>query len=104
MKKNFLLAASLLFSLIVFSQNWKHLFNGKDLSGWKSLNGKAKFTVEKNEIVGRTVFGEANSFLATEKDYGDFILEFEFKEIAYYKETVPKAGLFSPLSLEYEFT
>jgi hypothetical protein len=79
MKKNFLLALSFLFSLIAFSQSWKPLFNGKDLSGWKPLNGKAKFTVEKGEIVGRTVLGEPNSFLATEKDYGDFILEFEFK-------------------------
>jgi hypothetical protein len=79
MKKNFLLATSLFFSLIALSQNWKPLFNGKDLTGWKQLNGKAKFIVEKNEIVGRTVFGEANSFLATEKDYGDFILEFEYK-------------------------
>lgn len=79
MKKNFLLALSFFFSLIVFSQNWKPLFNGRDLTGWKPLNGKAKFTVEKGEIVGRTVFGEANSFLATEKDYGDFVLEFEYK-------------------------
>lgn len=35
--------------------------------------------MEKGEIVGTTVFGEPNSFLATEKDYGDFVLEFEYK-------------------------
>lgn len=79
MKKNLLLAVSFLFCLIASSQNWKPLFNGKDISGWKQLNGKAKFAVEKGEIAGRTVFGEANSFLVTEKEYGDFILEFEFK-------------------------
>ncbi len=55
------------------------LFNGKDLSGWKPLNGKAKYYVSNGAIVGETVFGEPNSFLATEKNYGDFILEFEFK-------------------------
>jgi hypothetical protein len=58
---------------------WKPLFNGKDLSGWKILNGKARYTVSNGEIIGHTVFGEPNTFLATEKDYGDFILEFDFK-------------------------
>lgn len=58
---------------------WHSLFNGKNLDGWKQLNGKAKYTVQHGEIVGTTVFNEPNSFLATAKEYGDFILEFEFK-------------------------
>lgn len=53
------------------------LFNGKNLDGWKQLNGKADFKVINGEIVGTTKFGEPNSFLATEQDYGDFILELE---------------------------
>ncbi|MBC6489574.1 DUF1080 domain-containing protein [Flavihumibacter stibioxidans] len=57
---------------------WTNLFNGRDFTGWKQLNGKAKYTIENGEIVGTTVFGEPNSFMATEKEYGDFILEFEF--------------------------
>ncbi len=61
------------------SAGWQSLFNGKDLKGWKPLNGHAKFEVVNGEIFGTTVLGEPNSFLATEKDYGDFILEFEFK-------------------------
>lgn len=60
-------------------ENWTKLFNGKDLSGWKQLNGKAKYTVENGEIVGTTVFNEPNSFLTTSISYGDFILELEFK-------------------------
>ena len=59
--------------------NWKNLFNGKDLTGWKQLNGKAKYSIKNGEIIGTTVFGEPNTFLATEKDYGNFILELEFK-------------------------
>ena len=59
--------------------NWTSLFNGKDLTGFTQLNGKAKYTVENGEIVGRTVFGEPNSFLATEKLYGDFVLELDLK-------------------------
>src|SRR5881392_2995915 len=79
MKKNCLLLLSILLSLFSISQNWKPLFNAKDFTGWRQLNGKAKYTIEKDEIVGTTVFGEANSFLVTEKDYGDFVLEFEYK-------------------------
>jgi hypothetical protein len=56
---------------------WEKLFNGKDLTGWKQLNGKAKYEVVKGEIVGTTVFGTPNSFLVTEKNYADFILELD---------------------------
>jgi hypothetical protein len=56
---------------------WQVLFNGKDLSGWKQLNGKHKFEVRDGMIVGTTVPGEPNGFLCTEKEYGDFILELE---------------------------
>ncbi len=58
---------------------WKPLFNGRDLAGWKQCNGKASYRVEGGEIVGGTVDGSPNSFLCTDRDYGDFILEFETK-------------------------
>lgn len=82
MRKNLLLSLFLFTGILATAQtsaNWKNLFNGKDFSGWKQLNGKAKYTVQNGEIVGTTVFNEPNSFLATEKDYGDFILEFDYK-------------------------
>ena len=79
--KNILLTAMLLLmgTLTMAQGKWINLFNGKDLSGWKQLNGKAKYRVVNGEIVGTTVHGEPNSFLTTEKDYGDFILELEFR-------------------------
>ncbi|MHA4741613.1 3-keto-disaccharide hydrolase [Dyadobacter sp. MSC1_007] len=58
---------------------WQDLFNGKDLSGWKQLNGQAKYEVKDGAIVGTSVTGTPNSFLTTEKDYGDFIFECEVK-------------------------
>ncbi len=58
---------------------WEQLFNGKDLSGFRQLNGKAKYVVEHGEIVGTTVLNEPNSFLATNKEYADFIFEVDFK-------------------------
>lgn len=81
MKKLMMLAGSALLVLAATAQGsgWKNLFNGKDFTGWKQLNGKAKYTVENGEIVGTTVFGQPNSFMVTEQDYGDFILELEFK-------------------------
>lgn len=70
------------FSPATFAQSskngkWQNLFNGKDLTGWKQLNGKAKYEAKNGEIVGTTVSNEPNSFLTTAVDYGDFILELE---------------------------
>lgn len=57
--------------------DWEMLFNGKDLTGWKHLNGNHKIEVKDGMIVGTTVPGEPNGFLCTEREFGDFILELE---------------------------
>lgn len=56
------------------------LFDGKTLAGWKQLGGKADYRAVDGTIVGQSVPGEKNSFLVTEKDYGDFILEFDVRQ------------------------
>jgi len=56
---------------------WTSLFNGKDLTGWVQRNGEAEFKAENGEIIGISKAGTPSSFLCTEKDYSDFILEFE---------------------------
>ncbi len=56
---------------------WIKLFDGKSLVGWTQLNGTATYSVENGAIVGRTTKGSPNSFLCTDKDYGDFELQFE---------------------------
>ncbi len=83
-KKTKLLSSIAVFLLICSAatakgtgEGWQPLYNGKDLKGWKQLNGEAVFKAEGNVITGTTVHGTPNSFLATEKDYGDFILELE---------------------------
>ena len=58
---------------------WTELFNGKDLTGWVQRGGKAKYAVEDGTIVGTSVLNTGNSFLCTAKNYGDFILEYDFK-------------------------
>ncbi len=80
-----LLAAVVLSSTLLLqpgalrADDFKPLFDGKSLTGWTQHGGKAKYTVEDGEIVGRSVPNTQNSFLCTDKEYGDFILELEFK-------------------------
>ncbi|QHW00071.1 3-keto-disaccharide hydrolase [Spirosoma endbachense] len=57
--------------------DWEILFNGKDFTGWKHLNGNHKVEVKDGMIVGTVVPGEPNGFLCTEKEFGDFILELD---------------------------
>ena len=60
------------------AQEWEPLFNGKNLKGWKQVTGTAKYAAKDGMIVGTATDSKINSFLATTKDYGDFILEFDF--------------------------
>jgi hypothetical protein len=55
------------------------LFNGKDLTGWTKRGGDAQYAVEDNMIVGRSVPNTPNTFLTTDKEFADFILELDFK-------------------------
>jgi hypothetical protein len=55
------------------------IFNGKDLSGWTKRGGDATYAVENGEIVGRSVPNTPNTFLTTDKEFGDFVLELDFK-------------------------
>jgi len=55
------------------------LFDGKSLDGWVQRGGAAKYEVEDGMIVGSSVPNTDNSFLCTEKTYGDFELNLDFK-------------------------
>ncbi|NQW99048.1 DUF1080 domain-containing protein [bacterium] len=61
------------------AEPWSDLFNGKNLDGWVQRGGVAKYTIEDGAIVGTSTLETPNSFLCTGRDYGDFILEYEFK-------------------------
>ena len=58
---------------------WETLIKGNTLDGWVQRGGKARYSVENGEIVGRSVPNTPNSFLCTERIFGDFMLELEFK-------------------------
>ena len=58
---------------------WVSLFDGKSLGGWTQRNGTARYRVENGTIVGTTNEGSPNSFLCSDKAYGDFDLLFDVK-------------------------
>ena len=83
MKKAILLSAAIgILSLFSCHQEggWVDLFNGKDLEGWE-VKGAAEsnFFVEDGILVAETKMGLPNTFLATQKNYGNFELEVDFK-------------------------
>src|ERR1700761_3201658 len=87
MKKYYYLCfAALLTGLIALSAfqtkqstGWVNLFDGKTLNGWKQATGSATYGVANAMIVGTTVVNSPNSFLVTEKEYSDFVLELDSK-------------------------
>ena len=106
MKKQLLLALSaalLCFSLESNAQKWTNLFDGKSFKGFKQLGGKAIYEVKDGVMVGTTVPGTGNSFMATEEEYGDFILEVDLKVDVTLKVQTEfcKGPFLSKLKLQY---
>ncbi|HZK92740.1 MAG TPA: DUF1080 domain-containing protein [Prolixibacteraceae bacterium] len=81
MRKLFVLVILIVISFGTYAAkgNWEKIFNGKDLTGWERLNGTAEYTVVNGEIVGTSKTNSPNTFLATTRTFGDFILEYEMK-------------------------
>lgn len=60
--------------------DFEDLFNGKDFTGFRQMEGAAEYVVEDGMMVGTSrALRQGNSFMTTEKAYGDFILEFDTK-------------------------
>lgn len=74
-----MLALGLLASTRAAEDGWVSLFDGKTLKGWTQKNGTAPYRVEDGMIVGRTAKGSPNSFLCSDKDFGNFELELDVK-------------------------
>lgn len=79
MRRLAIIIAIALLAAPALAQQWQSLFDGKTLEGWYVRGGTAKYHVEDGAIVGTTVAGSPNTFLCTESDYGDSILELEVK-------------------------
>lgn len=81
--------ATLLPSLAVAQEeNWKPLFNGKDLSGWVNVNvAPDTFTVKDGLIVST---GKPTGTIRTERMYENFVLELEWRHM----QPMGNAGVF----------
>ena len=80
----FIASALLAFGLVVsIHAAPKELFNGRDLTGWVKMHG-GEWKVEDGVIIGSkgvewtTNPEKSGSWLRTEKEYSDFVLELEF--------------------------
>lgn len=60
-----------------FAGEWTNLFDGKTLNSWSIHSGIATYKVEDGAIVGTTAKGSPNTFLCTDKQYKNFVLEFD---------------------------
>ena len=78
-KRKVLILIMMVVAITVNAQEWEDLFNGKNLKGWEKLDGSAEYHVENGEVIGVSKTGTPNTFMATKKVYGDFILEYEMK-------------------------
>ncbi len=75
-----LIASTLCLSTVHAAEEFKPLFNGKDLTGWVTPADKELFAVENGEIVGRTKGDlKKNEFLVTDKPYANFVLKAKVK-------------------------
>src|SRR4051812_36279481 len=73
------LALAVTVSVVKAQTGYQSLFDGKTLRGWKCLSRTADYKVENGQIVGTSVAGSGNTFLVTEKQFGDFVLELDAK-------------------------
>lgn len=55
------------------------LFDGQTLDGWVKRGGDAAYRVDNGAIVGECLPSRMNTFLCSEKEFGNFILKLEFK-------------------------
>jgi len=62
------------------------LFNGKDLTNFKAEGAAAFWRIEKGVLVGESIETKKEHYLWTQKEYRDFVLEFDVR----WKSTTPR--------------
>jgi hypothetical protein len=62
------------------------LFNGKDLTHFKAEDSKAFWRAENGVLIGENDAAMKGNYLWTEKEYGDFVIEFDVR----WRTTTPR--------------
>ena len=78
MKNVLLIFSFLLISAAAQAQGTKKLFNGKDLTGW-TIHGTEKWYVENSNLICESGPEKQYGYLSTDKNYKNFIMEYDFK-------------------------
>lgn len=81
MKKINLTIIAICLTVAAFSQEYKSIFNGKNLDGWVK-HGTEKWYVEDGLLVCESGPDKAYGYLSTEKFYDDFELTIDFLQEA----------------------
>ncbi len=85
-----------LFNLIaaeeVKEEGFVPMFNGRDLSGWVNVNCHPKTFYVKDDMIVTT--GKPTGFLRTEKQYENFIADFEWMHVPPTPEAMGNSGFF----------
>ncbi|UUL84011.1 3-keto-disaccharide hydrolase [Sphingomonas qomolangmaensis] len=58
---------------------WRDITPRPGLAGWRTTGGNATYGFENGELVGRAAPGKTNSWLVSDAQYADYIMEFEAK-------------------------
>ncbi len=61
------------------SEGWTALFDGKTLDGWSVKSGFATYAVQDGAIVGTTASNSPNTFLTSDRSFGDFEMTVDVK-------------------------
>ncbi len=83
MNYKLLLVLTIAFAFQVEAQKTKKIFNGKNLEGWVVPNPNYdNWTVENGILHVKSSDDKKGSILWTEKEYTDFIIEAEYKDVS----------------------
>ncbi len=76
--KFLILLSFIIMSPGTYSQGFKKIFNGKDITGW-TIHGTEKWYVEDRELICESGPDKQYGYLSTDKNYKNFILRLKFK-------------------------
>lgn len=65
--------------MVAANAPWRDVTPRAGLAGWHNTGGNATYAIEGGELVGRAEPGRTNSWLVSDAQFGDFIIEFDAK-------------------------
>lgn len=76
--------------------HWQSLFDGRTLEGWKTVDGPSTVLVDDGAMVAFHQGMEGHTYLVTEDEFDDFILELEVKVVGDLNSGILLRGIIDP--------